>query len=87
MGSYPHPRSRPSASRRASQRLGLLLRLVDCYHRLADGPETRRAARQALALDSGLAFSPSFLRRLGLAFVPGRMLRGARGVKSSLLGI
>jgi glycosyltransferase involved in cell wall biosynthesis len=70
---------RPGPQR--EERLALLLRMVDCYHRLADGPETRRAARQALQLDPRLASSPAFLRRLGLAFVPGPVLRRARAAK------
>jgi glycosyltransferase involved in cell wall biosynthesis len=73
---------RPGSQR--EERLALLLRMVDCYHRLAYGPETRRAARAALELDASLAHSPAFLRRLGLAFVPGPMLRQARVLKRSL---
>jgi glycosyltransferase involved in cell wall biosynthesis len=73
---------RPGAQ--LAERLALQLRLLDCNHRLANGPATRRAARDALALDPRLVFSPPFLRRLGLGFVPRRVLRQARGAKQSL---
>ncbi len=69
-----------------AEALALTLRMLDCYHRLADGPQARRAARHALALDPRLAFSPSFLKRAGLAYVPGRALRRARSLKRSVAG-
>lgn len=75
---------RPGAYR--DERLGLQLRMLDCYHRLADGPATRRTAAAAFALEPRLAVSPWFLRRFGLAFMPRSMLRRARALKQSLAG-
>ena len=69
------------------ERLALLLRMAECYHRLADGPQGRRVARQALTLDPRLVLSPRFLKRLGLTFVPGRLLRQTRGLKQTLAGV
>jgi glycosyltransferase involved in cell wall biosynthesis len=70
--------------RQREEQLALTLRMVDCYHRLADGPQTRHAARKGLALDPRLAFSPPFLKRLGFAFMPHRMRYAGRGLKQSL---
>ena len=73
---------RPGPQR--EERLGLQLRLLDCYHRLADGPAARAAAREAFALDRRLGYSPAFLRRVGLSLVPEPLLRRARSVKRAL---
>ncbi len=69
------------------ERLALLLRMVECYHRLADGPQTRRVAGEAFGLDRRLAFSPPFVKRYGLTFVPGPVLRQARVLKQSVTGL
>ena len=71
--------ARPGEHR--EERLGLLLRMVDCHHRLGDGRETRRAARAALALDPRLAVSPAFLKRVAFAFAPREPLRTVRELK------
>jgi glycosyltransferase involved in cell wall biosynthesis len=69
-----------------AERLALWLRTVDCYHRLADGPRTRLAVREAIAVDKRLIISIWILKRFALSFVPGGVLRRIRDVKRSFFG-